>query len=402
MKLIPIIQKVNRITKEISESQTIISVILPILKYLGWDIFNENRVIFEDVTTTRKRVDITLIFQNNSKFLIEAKRLSHKLSMKDFEQLTLYLNSDNSVNFGILTNGIDYWIADNKIEGLENKKIYSFNIFDITECDLNILKLFFSFNPSYNLKDLNRYINYIQMGIDFGDKKCEKVLNISNFEIDLELEPKTSKELIDTSSLKKPNFNKHKSSFETFLENQKKESKNSNQDEVRQETSSPNIINEESKNTFESELFQNYENETQTEDRIENVSKTIHDEFQDVEVIQPKSEDEQIEFFELLEKNRAKIYLDGKYHIITDESFSSLFVKMLKYTLAVMKSYPLLLNKLIDEFDFIVKENEIDNSSTKHKYETIGDGLYYNINITNYTKLNNIEPLLKFIHFNFE
>ena len=42
-------------------------------RYIGWDIFNENRVIFEDMTSTKKRVDATFVFEDNSKFLVEAK-----------------------------------------------------------------------------------------------------------------------------------------------------------------------------------------------------------------------------------------------------------------------------------------------------------------------------------------
>ena len=352
MKLIPIIQKINRIKKDISETQTIISTILPILKYLGWDIFNENRVIFEDVTTTKKRVDITLVFENGSKFIIEAKRLSHKLSIKDFEQLTLYLNSSESINFGILTNGIDYWIADNKRDGLENKKIYSFNIFELTECDLSILKLFFSFSPSYGLKDLHRYIEYIQMGIDFGDKKCEKILNISNFEADIEIQPKSSKELISETNLKKPQFETKQPKFEDFLEEKREEEK-----------------------------------KEEKEEEIE------------VEILEPK-EGEEKKIFEILQTNKAKIYLLGEYHILTDRAFPPLFVKMLKYILKKVKDYPALYKKVVSKFEFIVDEE------TKEKMEgdfrVIGDGLYYNVDVRGYVMVENIEELLTYIQNSLE
>ena len=370
MKLIPIIQKINRIKRDISETQTIISTILPILKYLGWDVFNENRVIFEDVTTTKKRVDITLVFENGSKFIIEAKRLSHKLSIKDFEQLTLYLNSSESINFGILTNGIDYWIADNKRDGLENKKIYSFNIFELTECDLSILKLFFSFSPSYGLKDLHRYIEYIQMGIDFGDKKCEKILNISNFEADIEIQPKSSKELISETNFKKPQFETKQPKFEEFLEEKREE--------------------EEKKKEKEKIEKPKKEIERPKEEEEEEI---------EVEILEPK-EGEEKKIFEILQTNRAKIYLLGEYHILTDRAFPPLFVKMLKYILQKVKDYPALYKKIISKFEFIVDEE------TKKKMEgdfrAIGDGLYYNVDVRGYVMVENIEELLTYIQNSLE
>jgi predicted type IV restriction endonuclease len=387
MKLIPIIQKINRIKRDISENQTLISTILPVLRYLGWDIFNENRVLFEDVTTTKKRVDITLIFENGDKFIIEAKRLSHKLSIKDFEQLTSYINSDDSVNFGILTNGIDYWIADNKASGLENKKIYGFNLFDMTECDLNVLRLFFSFNTPHKMRDLNRYIEYIKTGIDFGDKKCEKVLDISNFEAEKEIKFQTSEEIHSESSSKKPQFDL------PFDETDK---------------SSEATETTESKEIEESELEIT---DSDDEDKIADTSieddKSSDDSPEanlglpvNVEVFKPEEEEQSIEFFELIERNRAKIYLNGEYHIISDESFSTLFVQMLKYTLHNIESYPALYNKVVTEFDFLVQEDEKSNKSAK--YEQVAETIFYNVNITNYVKLKNIETLLKFIHTNLE
>jgi hypothetical protein len=413
MKLIPIIQKVNRIKKDISENQTLISTILPILRYLDWDIFNENRVIFEDVTTTKKRVDITLVFEDNTKFIIEAKRLSHKLSVKDFEQLTLYINSDDSVNFGILTNGIDYWIADNKGEGLENKKIYGFNIFEMTECDLSILKLFFSFHAPYKLKDLGRYINYIQTGIDFGDKECEKVLDISNFEATKELKFKSSEELQITNSQRKPIFEKsnfQKSTPPVFQEDEE-DVKENLFDQVDESDENLESSEEIKKNDLEVQKVDNFQkpkiedNETPKIEKTEVVKteeKKIenHVQPQNIEIFKAENLKGNIEFFELLERNRAKIFFNGEYHIISEENFSTLFVQLLKYLLKKLKSYPALLSKVVSHFEFIVIEKDRNQKSAK--YEPIGENLFYNVNINNYTKLKNIESLLKYVHEHFE
>jgi len=388
MKLIPIIQKINRIKKDISENQTLISTILPVFKYLNWDIFNENRVIFEDVTSTKKRVDLTFVFADDSKFIIEAKRLSHKLSIKDFEQLTVYLNSDDSVDFGILTNGIDYWIADNKGRGLDGKKIYGFNIFDITECDINILKLFFSFIPSYKLEDLNRYINYIKTGVDFGDKTCMKVLELKNFEVDKQIEPKISiertikpktvKEIQIETNIAKPKFDK--------LDVLEKE-----------ENLFSEVVIEKEVKKNEPEVQEEPVIETKKFSTIESDKKNDID-YSEVEVV--KADSNNVEFFDLIEKNKAKIYIGGEYHIIKDDNFSLLFVKMIKYTFSKIESYPKLFNKVINEFSFIVKK--VERNSQSAKYELISEGYYFNININNYAKLQHIEAILKFIDKNYE
>ena len=373
MKLIPIIQKINRIKRDISENQTLISTILPVFRYLGWDIFNENRVIFEDVTSTKKRVDLTFVFDNESKFIIEAKRLSHKLSIKDFEQLTVYLNSDDTVNFGILTNGTDYIIADNKGEGLDGKRIYGFNIFDITECDIQILKLFFSFKAPYKFKDLKKYIRYIQMGVEFGDKKCDKVLEIENFEAEKEVIPKSLKELQVEKNITKPNF----------------ETTNINKPEIIQNFEKPLILKEintvSDKNPIEKKSISTDLEETSQKYKVE--TKRV-------------VEGEKIEFFELIERNKAKIFINGEYHILQDENFSSLFIQMLKYALKKIASYPTLFNKIADEFDFLFDEQS--KPSNSGDYQEIADNIFFNINTNNYTKLKNIEAILRFADTNQE
>ncbi len=436
MKIIPIIQKISKIKRDISENQTLISVILPVFKFLGWDVFNENRVIYEDMTSTKKRVDATFVFDDNSKFLLEAKRLSHKLIMKDFEQLTLYLNSDENANFGILTNGIDYWIADNKQDGLDAKRIYAFNIFDMSECDLNILRLFFSFDPQYKLKDVNRYINYVKTGLDFGDKICEKVLEIKNFENDdLLIAQKANLNLSDdkNASFKKPSFNSHSdemyfltnslssSSSENKIVDTSEQDKELNQSDTKIKNNSQSelsiAIQQQAQN--QKQLPQNIKTQMQQQESVSQPqiqSEKDHSEIKNTvlsnsnnnvqqnninsnydEVIKVPAGKDKIEFFELIERNRAKIFLNNEYHIITDSGFPSLFIKMLRYIMKEIKLYPALHNKVIRNFSFIEEQ-----AGKTGKYENISDGYFYNVGVNNYTKLKNIEALLKFIHENFE
>jgi hypothetical protein len=377
-------------------------------RYLGWDIFNENRVIFEDMTSTKKRVDATFVFEDNSKFLVEVKRLTHKLVMKDFEQLTLYINSDESANFGILTNGIDYWLADNKQEGLDAKRIHAFNVFDMSECDLNILRMFFSFDPSYKLKDINRYINYIRTGLDFGDKKCEKVLEIKNFESD-EIRAKQNnnhEDIINSKNssqddknlaFKKPVFAPVELPFVTNNSNQEKDKEDDfeqmNLDcEIPKTNNSNSVV--QNKSQIDVELNNlNIKEDLKFENKI--IDKNINKD--EIIKIPFNGKGEKIEFFELIERNRAKIFLNNEYHIIADIGFPSLFIKMLRHVMKEIKLYPALFSKVITSFPFIE-----ESSNKGGKFEPIHENYVYNVSVNNYTKLKNIESLLKFIHENFE
>ena len=373
MKLIPIIQKINRIKKDISETQTIISTILPIFRYLGWDVFNENKVIFEDVTQTKKRVDITFYYENNVKLILEAKRLSHKLNLKDFEQLTAYLNSDDTADFGILTNGKDYWIADNNSKGLKDKKIYDFNIFDITECDVKVLQMFFSYNAIHKLSNLKRYIDYIRTGLEFGDKECVKILDIQNFD-EVEIEPKTSQELQKKQNATKPKFTSSSNKESSILEPPKTELKKQNfthSDFDEQKISDNN----------EEEPVQ------KDDDELEN----------DIIVIKP-SKNETIKMFELMKKNEVKIFLNDEYHIIKAKNFQALCEKVLKYTFSKISSFPQLLNKVTTQLSFIKTEDE---ARMKKEFKQITKEYYFDSSVENYEKIRNLEELLEFINKNY-
>jgi predicted type IV restriction endonuclease len=163
-------KKIKENSQNLSEIGTIYHLIMPIFDNLGWK--NIENVVFEEATSTQKRVDLKFI-SNKNIFFLEAKKFGTKLTDKDFEQLTNYINSDVNCNFGILTNGHDYWIADNKKEGLDDKKIHTFSIPYLTNCDLAILE-FFKF-PLEKLDDLNEFLDFQRAKIKFENFKCEKL-----------------------------------------------------------------------------------------------------------------------------------------------------------------------------------------------------------------------------------
>jgi hypothetical protein len=296
--------------------------------------------------------------------------------MKDFEQLTLYINSDDNINFGLLTNGSDYWLADNRKEGLEKKKIHELNLFQLTDCDLNILKKFFFFASRYSLEDINRYIEYINMGIQFGDKECRKVLETSSFENEIREKPKVEKKREE----KKPKIEETPEVEEKL--------------QVEEVEEKPKVEEVEEKPKVE---------EAEEKPKIEKVEEKpkekSSDDFQ-IKAIRSKKEGEVKEFFEFLDRSQAKIYLNGEYHILGAQDFPALSIKILRYIFQEIQPFPSLYQRSIENFDFITKEGERNIQSAK--YDQIADSLYFNSNINNVSKLKNIESLLKFIASNFE
>ncbi len=99
--------------KKISEQQTIISYVLPFLRYLGYDTSDQNQFRAEySVKIGAKNfwVDLAVLDQTPPQpiIFIECKSLDSKLQDGDREQLSSYCNMRKSVKFGILTNGYEY------------------------------------------------------------------------------------------------------------------------------------------------------------------------------------------------------------------------------------------------------------------------------------------------------
>jgi hypothetical protein len=361
-EIIKIIRKINKIEKDISENQTLISTILPLFQYLDWDIFDEERVVFEDTTSTKKRVDATFIGKDR-KFIIEAKRFSRKLSMKDFEQLTVYINSDETINFGLLTNGYEYWLADNKREGLENKLIYKFDVKDLTECDLNILKKFLSYDAKYEIEDITKYIQYIEMGQAFGDKECLKIFSVP------QEEENKKDDLIPT----KEDFNSALPLDD--VENEINELQNELKEELQEE-----------------EKTEKVEDSEEPKKKVES-SKNLDE----VEILdREKDEDENLQYFDLISKNEVKIFFLEQFHIIRDIDFSSLSIKIWKYIFDKLKETPALYQDIVTTFDFIIPTG--DRNLHSGVYENIGNGIYFNSNVPHVEKMKNIEAVLKHLH----
>lgn len=95
-----------------TETETVVKKILPYLQRRGYDLVTD--LSFETVVTTSERytkgyIDILVTLGNKKPaFLIEAKKVSKKLTDKDRDQALSYANSKEiNVPFVVVTNGID-------------------------------------------------------------------------------------------------------------------------------------------------------------------------------------------------------------------------------------------------------------------------------------------------------
>lgn len=98
--------KSNKKLSSFDEASTKQAVVLRLLSFLGWDIFNVEEV-YPDYSTSSSTVSYALRIRNTNKVFIEVKRVHSKL---DNQQKSLVnLSSREGVNIAILTNGITWW-----------------------------------------------------------------------------------------------------------------------------------------------------------------------------------------------------------------------------------------------------------------------------------------------------
>lgn len=140
-------EKCKKVKQMKSEEATKMSLILPLISALGYDIHNEKEVIAEyyaDVGTKRgERVDYAIAIDGEIKILIEAKRLGVE-PRGALNQLFRYFSA-TTAKVGIITDGVEY--------------------------------LFYTDSGRKNIMDLEPYL-YINMRT-LDEDKLEKLLNYS-------------------------------------------------------------------------------------------------------------------------------------------------------------------------------------------------------------------------------
>lgn len=95
---------------DFNEEETKYRIILPLLKYMAFDIMDSNKVYPED-SISERYADYTLTDYNSNNLLIEAKKPSVDLDGEPEKQIRWYCASKN-INQGILTNGVKWRFYD--------------------------------------------------------------------------------------------------------------------------------------------------------------------------------------------------------------------------------------------------------------------------------------------------
>jgi hypothetical protein len=139
--------RVNQtLEKTTTEEATKTAFILPLIQFLGYDIFNPSEVIPEfnaDFGLKKgEKVDYAIIINDVPLILIEAKHHTEKLDIHG-SQLFRYFSVTKS-KFGILTNGIDYEFYTDleKPNLMDEKPFFKFNMTTIKNSEITELKKF--------------------------------------------------------------------------------------------------------------------------------------------------------------------------------------------------------------------------------------------------------------------
>lgn len=98
--------KANKKLASFDEASTKQAVVLRMLSFLGWDIFNVEEV-YPDYATNSSYVSYALRLKNSDKVFIEVKRVQDKLDK--YQKQFVTLASDSGVDLAVLTNGLTWW-----------------------------------------------------------------------------------------------------------------------------------------------------------------------------------------------------------------------------------------------------------------------------------------------------
>jgi hypothetical protein len=98
--------KSNKKLSTFDEASTKQAVVLRLLSFLEWDIFNVEEV-YPDYSVNSSNVSYALRIKNTNKVFIEVKRVHSKLD--NHQKSLVNLASREGVNLAVLTNGIIWW-----------------------------------------------------------------------------------------------------------------------------------------------------------------------------------------------------------------------------------------------------------------------------------------------------
>jgi hypothetical protein len=122
--------KSNKRLTSFDEASTKQAVVLRLLSFFDWDIFNVEEV-YPDYALNSSQVSYALRTNNVDKIFIDVKRINEKLDK--FQEKFIARSSDEGVDFAVLTNGITWWFYLTSAEGSWHQKwFYSIDLFNQT------------------------------------------------------------------------------------------------------------------------------------------------------------------------------------------------------------------------------------------------------------------------------
>jgi predicted type IV restriction endonuclease len=153
----------KRSDQVIGEEATKMSLIVPFLSALGYDVYDPSEVKPEYVADFAikkagqfEKVDYALAINNTIVMLVEAKARGQKPEAHD-GQLSRYFNGLLTTKVAIVTNGIEYrFFTDLRDKNVMDKEpFFTFNVLEYDTKDIENLKLFYRDN--FDVASINQY-----------------------------------------------------------------------------------------------------------------------------------------------------------------------------------------------------------------------------------------------------
>ncbi len=129
-----------------TEEATKMTLIMPFIQQLGYNVFDINEVVPEyiaDVGVKKgEKVDYAIKINGKVAIIIEAKDVNQELNRHPKQLARYFVNTEAKI--GILTNGLEYWFYTDveKDNVMDDEPFFVFNLKDYKEKDLIQLKEF--------------------------------------------------------------------------------------------------------------------------------------------------------------------------------------------------------------------------------------------------------------------
>lgn len=159
------------VERNLGEEGTKMSLVMPFIKILGYDVFNVNEVNPEyiaDVGIKKgEKVDYAIMKDGLPVILIECKPVNADLSKEHASQLFRYFTTTGSKKIGVLTNGVLYqFFTDHDDKNkMDNRPFLEINLLDLKDPLIKELKKFtkqgFDLNQLDSIAEQLRYTREI-------------------------------------------------------------------------------------------------------------------------------------------------------------------------------------------------------------------------------------------------